>query len=194
MAFVSGGTLLVLLVLLSLPGQAGPQNVALGTPAPALALPALDGGEVSLASLQGKPVLLNFWATWCPPCRKEMPLLESTYQRYRAAGLQVLAVNLAENPVTVRAFRDRYGITFPILLDADGKATERYRIIPLPTTFFIAGDGRVLDKVEGELDPVQLERLVTGLLQGDLQLQPAPQDRQSEIRGSPASGGGAIKP
>ncbi len=128
------------------PTTAAPRT---GFLAPDFSLPALDGGTVRLSDLRGKRVVINFWATWCPPCRAEMPAFEEAYQRYKDEGLVILAVNEAEDAATVAAFRDEFGLTFPILLDTRMAVGEKYRIRFLPTTYFIAPDGTIIDQVEG---------------------------------------------
>lgn len=111
------------------------------------------GKAHSLSQYKGKWVLVNFWATWCPPCRREMPYLQAMQEQYGDQGLVVLAINLDESPATIRSFLERYKIEkITVLLDPGQKTTERYRILPLPTTFFIGRDGSIRSKVEGEMD------------------------------------------
>ena len=100
----------------------------------------LNGETVQLADLRGKPVVINFWATWCPPCIEEMPLLEATAQRY-SDRLVVVGVDYAEDAQTVQAFVDTFGITFPIALDSDGAASAQYYVRSYPTTFFVDAEG-----------------------------------------------------
>lgn len=133
--------------------------VVAGTPAPRpgfaapdFELPTLDGGTVRLSDLRGHPVVINFWATWCPPCRAEMPAIIREYKRYKDRGLVVLAVNQAEDPAKVAAFRDQFGMPFPILLDKRMKVSAQYEIRFLPTTFFVAADGTITDMVTGGMN------------------------------------------
>ena len=121
-------------------------------PAPALALTDLDGRAWSLAALKGKPVLLNFWASWCEPCRAEMPSLERLAKRHQKAGLVVLSVNYQEPPATIRRFLQTLPISLPILLDTEGDAASAWTPHVFPTTVLIDRSGRPSSSVIGELD------------------------------------------
>ncbi|MDR2542561.1 MAG: TlpA family protein disulfide reductase [Treponema sp.] len=111
----------------------------------------LNGERVSLSSYRGKVVFLNFWATWCPPCRQEMPSMEVLYQRYKEHGLEMLAVNLRENPNEVRQFIQENGYTFPVLLDLDGRVGARYGVRGIPTTLIIDRQGRIIGRLVGSI-------------------------------------------
>jgi len=132
--------------------------------APDFALQTLDGETVRLSDYRGQVVLINTWATWCPPCRDEMPDLEAYYRRRQADGFVVLAVNSQESPGTVAAFLEEHDFTFPVLLDPDGVVTKDYRVYGLPTSFFIGRDGVVRGVWSGRLSPKQLKELVDPLL------------------------------
>ena len=110
-------------------------------PAPDFALPVLDGATVNLSDLKGNVVLINVWATWCPPCRAEMPTIQAAYEQYADQGFTVLAVNLRENPRTVAAFMQQFGLTFPAPLDLDGQVSALYRASVLPSSFFVDRQG-----------------------------------------------------
>lgn len=114
-----------------------------GFPAPDFTLQTLDGQTIQLRALRGQAVVLNFWTTWCPPCRLEMPTLEKVAEEYRGQGVVILGVNstIQDAVVDVENFVQEFGITFPILLDPQGSATRSYEIRALPTTFFIGADG-----------------------------------------------------
>ena len=103
-----------------------------------------DGREVSLASLQGKVVFLNFWAAWCLECRPEMPALERLHRELSAQGLAVIGINARERAATIREYAKTLGLTFPLILDPSGKINSNYGVIGLPTTFLIARDGRAV--------------------------------------------------
>jgi peroxiredoxin len=126
---------------------------AAGELAPAFKLQNTYGEWVSLPSLRGKMVLLNFWATWCPACRKEMPSLESLYRKLHAEkGFVVLTVSVdQQGTAAVRPFLDRTGYDFPVLLDTD-HVSSRYDVSGIPATFLIDGDGRIVWNVTGGLD------------------------------------------
>ena len=109
----------------------------------------LDGQTISLSDLRGKPVLINFWATWCPPCREEMPYLQQVYEEWLHKRLVVLAVNVGENPSKVEEFIQVNNLTLPVLLDVNGVAAQQYGITAIPATFFVDQSGIVQEKVVG---------------------------------------------
>lgn len=121
-----------------------------GAPAPALSLPTLDGGTLTLADLKGKPVVLNFWATWCGPCKIEMPLFINAYDTYKDR-LEMIGVNVQEQAGPVQAFVGQYGISFPVVLDADGQVSTIYQVRALPTTIFIDANGTVMAMHRGAI-------------------------------------------
>jgi cytochrome c biogenesis protein CcmG/thiol:disulfide interchange protein DsbE len=104
----------------------------------------VDGREMSLGSLQGKVVVLNFWATWCLECRSEMPALERLHRELSAQGFAVIGINTRERAATIREYAKALGLTFPLILDPSGKINSAYGVIGLPTTFLIARDGRAV--------------------------------------------------
>lgn len=110
---------------------------AIGHPAPDFTLSDLSGAPVQLSDQRGQVVLVNIWATWCPPCRAEMPAIEAVYRQYAAQGFTVLAINQAEESAAVAAYLQQQGLSFPALLDHDGAVSAGYRASVLPTTFFI---------------------------------------------------------
>jgi thiol-disulfide isomerase/thioredoxin len=119
---------------------------------PALQLPLLDGQLWSLAAHKGKPVLLNFWASWCEPCRSEMPALEQLASIHQARGLQLMAVNFKESEATVLRFLQATGLKLPVLRDADGAAARAFGVHIFPTTVAINRQGRAVFSVAGECD------------------------------------------
>lgn len=135
-----------------------------GDLAPDFTLEDLEGNVVSLSDFRGKGVMINFWATNCPPCREEMPAIERQYQQFKDQGIEVLAVNIAESHLVASRFAQRHGLTFPILLDQDRSVTQRYGVIPIPTSFFIDKDGIVVAKVQtmmtDEMIREHLQRIV----------------------------------
>jgi peroxiredoxin len=121
-----------------------------GEAAPALALPSLAGGSVDLASLRGKVVVLNFWATWCPPCVAEMPSLERLHKALSPEGLAVVAVSTDEDEAALRQFVSRAGLTMPVLLDPGGRvAGDRYHTTGYPETFVIDRSGVLVSHTVG---------------------------------------------
>ncbi len=126
--------------------------VAPGLAAPGFTFPALAGGAVALSDHKGKLVLVNVWATWCPPCIEELPSLQRLYARMKGRGepFEILAVSIdALGADAVQKFVDRFGLTFPILLDPRGRIKKLYRTTGVPETFVIGRDGRLVEKVIG---------------------------------------------
>lgn len=142
-------------------------SVRVGSPAPDFALFDLDGETVSLGDLRGKVVLINFWTTWCPPCREEMPALQAAFERLGGEGFVVLGLNWTQvdDVDDVRAFVETLGLTFPILLDSDGSVSEDlYQVLGLPTSVLVGRDGVVREIRIGVLDMEQLEPTLQTLL------------------------------
>ena len=141
---------------IALPGFARAAHVVRPWPAarpiPPLALSDLDGKRWTLAACKGRPLMLNFWATWCEPCRAEMPSLELLASRHERAGLLVLAVNYKEPLATIQRFLERLPFSLPILLDRDGDAASEWTPRVFPTTVLINRDGVPQQSVVGELD------------------------------------------
>ena len=128
-----------------------PASPRQGFTAPDFTLDLLGGGKVTLSDLRGKAVVVNLWASWCPPCRAEMPAIQKVYQDYKDLGLVVLGVNTTnqDNEADAAAFVREYGLTFPIPLDRDGSVSVRYELRGLPTTFFIDRKGIIRSVVVG---------------------------------------------
>lgn len=122
-----------------------------GTRAPDFALEFPDGSRTTLSDLRGQPVVLNFWATWCPPCRAEMPDLVAAYEAHKDNGLVIVGVNEQDDEDKALAFMEQYGIEFPVLLDSRGDLASLYTARGLPTTFFIDRDGNVAEAWSGML-------------------------------------------
>src|SRR5699024_9231261 len=113
--------------------------------------------SVKLSDFEGKGVMLNFWGTFCKPCKKEMPFMEKLYPEYKEKGIEILAVSLDSTELVVDNFLDEYGITFPIPHDKKGKVRDMYNIKPIPTTFFINPEGEIVKEVKGALTLENLE-------------------------------------
>ena len=111
-------------------------------PAPNFTLQSNAGGQVSLASLKGKVVMVNFWATWCVPCRQEMPHLEALYEKYNGLGFELLAVNVEKNNAEgARKWLQETPVTFPVLFDPENQVTKLYKVQTMPSTVIIGRDG-----------------------------------------------------
>ncbi len=140
-----------------------------GLVAPSFSLRGLDGRQHRLEDYRGKRVVLNFWATWCGPCRIEMPLLQATYDRLEMSGVVVIGINVEEEESAVRNFTDELRITFPILLDTDKSVTAQYRVVGLPTTFFIDAQGIIRATHVGALTAQGLQQYLDQLSVADQQ-------------------------
>jgi thiol-disulfide isomerase/thioredoxin len=123
-----------------------------GKPVPPLALPAHEGPAIDLAGLRGQVVVLNFWASWCEPCREELPSLELLATRHAGQGLAVLLVNFRETDRAIRRFLEAQALSLPILRDGDGGAAKDWGVRIYPTTFVVDRQGRVVFSVIGEVD------------------------------------------
>jgi peroxiredoxin len=133
--------------------------------APKLTLSDLDGVERSLADYRGQVVLVNLWATWCPPCKAEMPTLKAYYEVYAADGFVTIAINDGDPAEAVTAFVQEYGLTFPVWLDPTYEATERaFKTRNLPSSFVIDREGNIRLRWVGEIDRATLEKYVTPLI------------------------------
>ena len=137
-------------------------------PAPALKLKDLDGQLHDLAQLKGKVVLINFWATWCPPCRREMPSMERLSQALKGEAFSVLAVDVGEDADTIDSFTGQLDTppTFPILLDTRSRTMQAWKVAGLPTTFLVDKQGRIVASAIGgrEFDHPEIVRAIRELL------------------------------
>jgi cytochrome c biogenesis protein CcmG/thiol:disulfide interchange protein DsbE len=122
--------------------------------APTFTLDRLDTtGRLSVADLRGKPVVVNFWASWCVPCRDEAPVLQKTYERYRDQGLVVLGVDVNDFRQDARRFMRRYGLTYPVVYDGKGSTVGKWGVRGFPETFFVDRTGRLVgERIEGAVD------------------------------------------
>lgn len=128
---------------------------AVGYPAPDFTLTALDGETYTLSELRGTPVVLNFWATWCDPCRREMPALQATAEQYAGRAL-ILGVDQGEPEHIVAPFVEEYGVTFPILMDTNLAVGNLYNLRGMPTTYFIDAGGVIRHLWAGEMNRITL--------------------------------------
>jgi peroxiredoxin len=139
-----------------------------GRAAPDFLLETPDGGTLRLSDLQGQPVLVNFWATWCAPCRQEMPELVAAYEQYRGQGLVIVGVNLQEPVSKIDAFADEFGVTFPIAIDRDSEVADAWRIggpiQGLPSSYFIDATGVIQATTLGQLSEESLAENLAKIL------------------------------
>ncbi|MEI2664791.1 redoxin domain-containing protein [Rossellomorea sp. LJF3] len=138
-----------------------------GDRAPDFALTTLDGEEVKLSDYKGKKVILNFWATWCPPCKAEMPHMEQYYEKNaKKENVEILAVNLTsqdDGEKAVQQFVDGYELTFPILMDEKGDIGDEYRAFTIPTTYMIDTNGLIQHKIVGPMNEEMMGKMVRGM-------------------------------
>jgi peroxiredoxin len=170
--------LLIGLIVLGWTQRSRFEAAEVGARAPGFELVSMDGDSMSLEQYEGQVVLLNFWATWCPPCVHEMPSMETLYQDLRAQGFVVLGVSLDVDPGEpdaqgrsqgiVREYVERLGVTFPILLDPEGSVESVYNVSGLPTTYVIGRDGRIEGRIVGarEWDSEEYRGRIRDLLGG----------------------------
>jgi len=157
-----------LLLILSALGMVSCKRASeqmVGSPAPDFTLKSIDGRAVSLSSLRGRVVLLEFWATWCPPCRMAAPELSNLYKKYNPKGLEILAISLDENLNDVKTFSEENNIPYPIFVDIFG-VSELYRVRSIPVTFLIDKNGIIVSKHNGYSPdmPEELAKKIESLL------------------------------
>lgn len=171
--YALGGVLVGLLILATVWWRAGRNTTPLPQlsevrpyPAPGFTLKDLTGGTVNLSDYTGKVVLLNFWATWCVPCRDETPDLQAVYQQLENEGLVIVGVDRLDTELVgerglqaVREFAARYSVSYPIVLDETGSVAQAYAIAPIPTSYFIDQQGRVRFIRVGKLSKQEVERV-----------------------------------
>lgn len=133
--------------------------------APPIVNTTLAGEDINLQNLQGKLIIINFWATWCVPCRVEMPLLQSFFERYHEQGLEVIAVNMGENQLTVQDWITDFGYTFTVILDEDQSLFNRYQIRGQPSTFIVSPQGIITDIFYGPISERGLDNALQPFLE-----------------------------
>ena len=148
------------------PGAGAAQGVNQGNQARDFTLETLEGDELSLRDYRGNVVLVNFWATWCAPCRDEIPDIQATYEAYQDDGFVVLGVNVEESRQQVEPFVAALGMTYPVLLDETGQVLKMYRAIGLPMSVILDQDGVIKVRHIGYVTDAQLERYLAQLLPG----------------------------
>ena len=144
--------------------QASGPAPKIGSPAPDFRLTGPGGNVVQLSELRGKPVWITFWATWCPPCRAENPDIQAVYAANQAQGLQIVAINLGEEAATVRGYAERTGLSFPIVIDTTDEVAASYRLVGIPTHYFVDADGILRDWRIGSMSKKTMEDKVGKVL------------------------------
>ena len=167
-----------------------------GVAAPDFTLPSLDGQKVKLSDFRGKAVLLNFWATWCPPCKVEMPWFADLQKQYAQDGLVVLGVAMDDSkPDTIAKFASEMGVNYPVLLGTDKVSDDYGDVQYLPTTFYIARDGTIVDKMTGLLGRKEIEDAVRKTLNTNYKPASVPLNqadatvKQAAVKASSSGGG-----
>ena len=138
----------------------GVPSVLIGKPAPAFTLPTLDGRTISNADLRGKPYVVNFWASWCPPCRQEHGALRSFWERHRDRGVMLLGVIFNDSPANARAFQDELGGDWPLLTDPNSETLVDFGVRGPPETFVVNEDGIIVKKFTGPVGPGWLDQVI----------------------------------
>jgi peroxiredoxin len=170
--------LLVIGLVWALSGQSSegalPPLGEVNKPAPDFALPGLHGQDVRLSDYRGKVVLINFWGTWCEPCKDETPALQAIHQKLGDQGLVIIGVDLRNQErsgpdglADVRAFTERYGVTYPIALDVEGETARAFQIYPIPTSFFIDPSGTIRYVRAGPIAAQEIEPIFMQLRQAE---------------------------
>jgi peroxiredoxin len=155
--------LLVSAVIYTIMSKDQVKVLAVGDNAPDFELVDLEGNKHRLSDYKGQGVFLNFWGTWCAPCKKEMPHMEKMHKAFEDKGVHILAVNIKESNLKVETFRDQYGLTFPIAIDKDESVKEAYNIVPLPTTFLINKDGVIEQIITREMSESEIRAFMESI-------------------------------
>lgn len=141
-----------------LTGASGAARV--NRPAADFTLPLFSGGEITLSSLRGKPVVINFWASWCPPCREEAPILEKVWRQYRNKEVTFIGVDIQDAEGDARAYIKEFGITYPNGPDIGGRITIDYGVSGIPVSFFVNREGRIVSRWVGAInEPLLVARI-----------------------------------
>ena len=161
---VGGVVLAIVLTIAAMTVGGSAQPARIGQPIGNLTLASLGGGDVNLGDYRGKLVLINAWATWCPPCKAEMPALQAYYNQHKADGFELLAVNAGETETLVQQYITEQGFTFPILLDPNSSNLNALGINNFPTSILVGRDGVVKTIHVGLFTPEELEAEITPFL------------------------------
>ena len=151
---IAGG---VIGLLLAVSQSAQLPGTPVAAPLPDVTVTTLGGEAVNLADLRGRPLLINFWATWCPPCREEMPALERIERKWAERGAAVVVINFEEDEETIRRYLAENGLSLPVFQDSSGEVAQILDITYLPTTLFVDSTGVIRSRNEGALSQGQME-------------------------------------
>jgi peroxiredoxin len=164
---------LILVILVGAVGYTLYQNLAssekasaleLGKEAPNFELKDFQGNSVSLEDYKGKGVLINFWASWCTPCKEEMPALNNLHKKYKDKGVEVIAINAGDTELVAKTFTEKMNLEFPVVLDSKGAVQKAYKVVPLPMSFTIDKDGKLTNVITGERTEEQFEEFFKELV------------------------------
>ena len=133
-------------------------QLQIGSKAPNFVFTDMNGNQHKLSDYKGKGVFLNFWGTWCKPCEYEMPYMEKQYQVYKNQGVQILAVNVGESKYAVNNFVSKHQLSFPVMIDKGEEVGAAYHVDPLPVTFLIDKDGKIIDRLTGSLSEASIQQ------------------------------------
>ena len=173
LVFLSIGLLLIGLISLMAWGLANKTPVTARSgitrvqqPASDFTLQLFSEGQISLSELRGQPVVLNFWASWCPPCREESVALERAWRAYRESGVWIVGVDIQDTDQEARTFLREFGVTYPSGPDPDGQITVAYGVIGLPTTFFVSREGTIERRWVGAISEERIVSWIDELVAG----------------------------
>ncbi len=158
-------TLLAVGLLMKEPLTGASGAARVNRPAGDFTLPLFNGGEITLSSLKGKPVVINFWASWCPPCRDEAPILEKVWRSYREKGVTFIGVDIQDKAEDALAYIEEFDITYPNGQDTDGRITIDYGVGGIPVTFFVDRDGLIVSRWVGAINEALLVARIEELLE-----------------------------
>lgn len=137
---------------------------AIGQPAPDFSVVSLDGDEIRLADLRGRPAIVYFWASYCEPCKEEFPLLRAAAERHAADGLAIVGIVFEDGPETARDFMERFDATWPAALDPGAEVADAYRVFGPPETYFIDRDGRIAARQIGQISERSLDEKLAAII------------------------------
>lgn len=150
-------------VIFALTSKKTEKVLAVGDFAPDFEVIDLEGNKHRLSDYQGEGVFLNFWGSWCGPCKTEMPFMENQSKAFKDKGVHILALNIKDTRLKAETFRDQYGLTFPIAQDKDESIRRAYNVIPLPTTVLIDPDGKIIDIITTGIDEEEIRQAMESI-------------------------------